>query len=34
MEVFAKKLVEAISYLAICGLGWKVAVWIIEVVMA
>ena len=30
MESFAKKLVEAISYLALAGAGWKVALFILE----
>lgn len=33
LTTFAKNLVEAVSYLAIAGLGWKVALWIIELIM-
>ena len=33
LSEFAYKLVEAVSYLAIAGLGWKVALWIIELIM-
>lgn len=33
LKSFALNLVEAVSYLAIAGLGWKVALWIIELIM-
>jgi len=32
MESFAKKLVEAVSYLALAGAGWRVALYILELI--
>jgi hypothetical protein len=33
MSTFALELVKAVSLLAIAGVGWKLAVWIIKLIM-
>lgn len=34
MSKFALELVKAVSLLSIAGIGWKLAVWIIALIMA